>query len=513
MASTGPIVIVGNGTIDQVFSYVNPTLYIGQAADPVTTIVQGTGDTAVTPAAKTYRFTNGSGVDNAAGNATIIAPLSTGAATPARLVFAVGVAHGSDAVLQTATTTLTLAGTGSYFGTPPSVITNPPATQWDVVVYGPPGTPGRFTNVNGTNAAIFRGFRYNGTATIPTAIVNADNLLNIGGGGYDGTNANLQTAFAVVATATENWSNTAHGTKVTIQVVQNTTTALANVLTLDNDLSATFAGTVGIGTAAQSYAGLLLQNSLTATGGRARGIVTQPTLIASANGDTLSLARFGVTAFTPGTFTGLQVFGLEVGAISVAAFTSPADPIGVNVGVVNGTGATNGYALRLGIPTGATNNYLIAATTASTFNVLASGAITGLSITVAGGAFAAGRMYVDGSLGLSLGGVTGSTNDLSFFNPAGSVNLLRNPTGTSNWIATGGITTFGQTAVPAGGTAGKGYLFSSTANLGVFFGSGAPSLAAAQGSLYLRSDGSGIANRLYVNTDGNTTWTNFVTAA
>lgn len=69
------------------------------------------------------------------------------------------------------------------------------------------------------------------------------------------------------------------------------------------------------------------------------------------------------------------------------------------------------------------------------------------------------------------------------------------------------------TAIPAGGTAASGYKFSSTANFGVFFGSGAPSLSAAKGSLYLRSDGSGIADRAYINTDGGTTWTNLITAA
>jgi len=69
------------------------------------------------------------------------------------------------------------------------------------------------------------------------------------------------------------------------------------------------------------------------------------------------------------------------------------------------------------------------------------------------------------------------------------------------------------TSIPAGGTAGKGLRFSSTANYGVFFGSGAPSLSAAKGSLYLRSDGTGTSNRAYINTDGSTTWTAITTAA
>jgi hypothetical protein len=69
------------------------------------------------------------------------------------------------------------------------------------------------------------------------------------------------------------------------------------------------------------------------------------------------------------------------------------------------------------------------------------------------------------------------------------------------------------TAIPVGGTAGSGYLFSSTANYGIFFGSGAPTLSAAKGSLYLRSDGSATNNRAYINTDGGTTWTAITTAA
>ena len=69
------------------------------------------------------------------------------------------------------------------------------------------------------------------------------------------------------------------------------------------------------------------------------------------------------------------------------------------------------------------------------------------------------------------------------------------------------------TAIPAGGTAGAGLRFSSTSNFGVFFGSGAPTLAAAKGSLYLRSDGSGTTDRAYINTNGSTTWTALTTVA
>jgi len=78
---------------------------------------------------------------------------------------------------------------------------------------------------------------------------------------------------------------------------------------------------------------------------------------------------------------------------------------------------------------------------------------------------------------------------------------------------TGNVKLLTGTAVPAGGAAGAGLLMSSTANLGVFFGSGVPTLSAAQGSRYLRTDGSSTSTRLYVNTTGSTTWTNVTTAA
>lgn len=74
-------------------------------------------------------------------------------------------------------------------------------------------------------------------------------------------------------------------------------------------------------------------------------------------------------------------------------------------------------------------------------------------------------------------------------------------------ISSDTLSAMSATGIPAGGTTGKGFLLSSTANYGIFFGSGTPSLSAAKGSLYLRSDGSTINNRMYVNTDGGTTWT------
>jgi len=84
---------------------------------------------------------------------------------------------------------------------------------------------------------------------------------------------------------------------------------------------------------------------------------------------------------------------------------------------------------------------------------------------------------------------------------------------TNSITVVGNATVLSGTAVPSGGTTGAGLKMSSTANLGVFFGSGAPTLSAAQGSLYLRTDGSSTSTRMYVNTNGTTGWTAVTTAS
>lgn len=67
------------------------------------------------------------------------------------------------------------------------------------------------------------------------------------------------------------------------------------------------------------------------------------------------------------------------------------------------------------------------------------------------------------------------------------------------------------TAITAGGVQAFGT--SSTGAFGIYTGSGAPTVTAAKGSLYLRSDGSGVGDRAYINSDGGATWTALTTAA
>jgi hypothetical protein len=109
------------------------------------------------------------------------------------------------------------------------------------------------------------------------------------------------------------------------------------------------------------------------------------TLVAAANGDTL-FSHSVTPVFTPGAFTGLTGGAISINAFSVAAFTSPADTYGLNIGTITGTGATNASAIRFAAPTGATNNYLLLLTGApSTFSVTGAGAmLLGSTLAVTG---------------------------------------------------------------------------------------------------------------------------------
>jgi hypothetical protein len=62
-------------------------------------------------------------------------------------------------------------------------------------------------------------------------------------------------------------------------------------------------------------------------------------------------------------------------------------------------------------------------------------------------------------------------------------------------------------------TAGGAEVFEIGANgIGLYIGSGAPTISAIKGSLYIRTDGSSSSTRLYVN-NGTTTWVAVTTAS
>lgn len=121
-----------------------------------------------------------------------------------------------------------------------------------------------------------------------------------------------------------------------------------------------------------------------------------------------------------------------------------------------------------------------------------------------------------------------ATNTLVITTDAANVYIADAPAAGTNmtigngwalWVDNGAVridetlwTSFGV-AAPAGGSTNARIRISNTSGFGIYFGSGAPTVSAGQGSIYLRTDGSSTSTRLYVNTNGSTTWTNVTTAA
>lgn len=89
--------------------------------------------------------------------------------------------------------------------------------------------------------------------------------------------------------------------------------------------------------------------------------------------------------------------------------------------------------------------------------------------------------------------------------------FAQNVTANNQIISNASMLAAATVAITAGGAAA--IQTGSTGAFGIYFGSGPPTVSAAKGSLYLRSDGSTTNDRMYVNTNGSTTWTAVTTAA
>lgn len=74
------------------------------------------------------------------------------------------------------------------------------------------------------------------------------------------------------------------------------------------------------------------------------------------------------------------------------------------------------------------------------------------------------------------------------------------------------VTALNATATTSGGAAAAG-LAMGTDLLGIYFGTGAPTISAPQGSIYLNKAGNSTSTRLYVNSNGSTTWVAVTTAS
>jgi hypothetical protein len=146
----------------------------------------------------------------------------------------------------------------------------------------------------------------------------------------------------------------------------------------------------------------------------------------------------------------------------------------------------------------------------STPGILAANVDVGVSVITGG---TAGNVLYDNAGVLGEYTITGSgTVNVMQTSPTLITPIIGVASGTSLNL-TGSIRTFDATTPVTGGAVGDAMLMSATTNLGIYFGVGVPAVIAAQGSLYIRTDGSSVVTRLYVNTVGTAAWAAVSTTA
>jgi hypothetical protein len=269
---------------------------------------------------------------------------------------------------------------------------------------------------------------------------------------------------------------------------------LSATLSLSGNILSAINTTANITTTANISVGNALINGVTATTGNVTGGNLRTTGQMSASGNVTS-----GNVSTAGLITAVgNIIGgnLNTGAQVVAT------------GNITG-GNVISVALVQGAIVSATGN-VIGGNLTTGAQVVATGNITGGNVLTGGIVSATGNIIG--------GNVLGGANVNATLFTGTTISVAANISG-GNILSGAVVSAVGNarilsgTAVPAGGTTGAGYKMSSVTNLGIFFGSGAPTLSAAQGSLYMRTDGSATSDRMYINTDGATAWTPVITAS
>ena len=145
-------------------------------------------------------------------------------------------------------------------------------------------------------------------------------------------------------------------------------------------------------------------------------------------------------------------------------------------------------------------------------------AVTGKLTASTGLAATTGGITATGTSGVNISGAavttinTGGTGALNLGNATGNTSVTGSLTTTTTLTATLGAITATNGDFVAG-TAAKGIILGGGAK--VVCGTGDPngSVTAAQGSLYLRLDGSSASTRAYINSNAGTTWIAVTTAS
>lgn len=314
---------------------------------------------------------------------------------------------------------------------------------------------------------------------LPTTAGSAGAALLSGAGG---ASAMTWTAGALAIasgkTATFNSTTTFAGTDgKTVTHNASTTFAGTDAKTLTISNSGTLAGGDAFTLAIAASKTLTVNNTLTLSGTDATTMTfptTSATIARTDAGNTFTGHQTieGVTS-TGATGTGNFVFSSAPALTGEVTVTAPA------------SGTSNTFTIKAGGNTAADVPTWRITSLAGTvvFNMFGDALNGNFRIKALGAvAFHAGNVAVS------------STNEFLTIDSTGWTGFQNNQSLTS-----GGSTTLS--------------LRISSSQIGIYAGSGAPTISAAKGSLYLRSDGTTTNDRAYINTNGSTTWTALTTAA
>lgn len=202
-------------------------------------------------------------------------------------------------------------------------------------------------------------------------------------------------------------------------------------------------------------------------------------------------------ALTMGTSHGIEWYA-QAGTRSWRIFTnSAANNTQGQIVLGNGT---------LDLFLGASNNHVLSCSVNTvTFPDAGSWSTAGIfttaliSPTLTGGSAASSTLTIESTSGV------GSSDSIVFKTGSQATCLTLPTTGIASF--NNAVIVSSATATPSGGAIA--IKTGTTAGFGIYYGSGIPTVSAAQGSLYLRSDGSSGTTRMYVNNSSGsgTTWT------
>lgn len=121
------------------------------------------------------------------------------------------------------------------------------------------------------------------------------------------------------------------------------------------------------------------------------------------------------------------------------------------------------------------------------------------------------RLIAGGKLNLMVTAVNNLTGNGTPAAITGTTGTFSGALTAASDTVTGVLTAQSATATPVAASAVPALSFGS-AGIGVYWGTGVPTVSAVKGSLYIQTDGSSTSTRLYIN-NGTTNWVAITTAS